>query len=70
MCTAQKSQEINCVAIKREVAPAHPAAPYIGGKKQLAARLCTMIETTPHDLYAEAFVGMGGVFLRRKGARA
>lgn len=50
----------------REVAPVHPAAPYIGGKKQLAARLCAMIETTPHDLYAEAFVGMGGVFLRRR----
>lgn len=50
----------------REVAPVHPAAPYIGGKKQLAARLCQIIETTPHDLYAEAFVGMGGVFLRRR----
>lgn len=24
-----------------------------------------MIEATPHDRYAEAFVGMGGVFLRR-----
>jgi DNA adenine methylase len=52
----------------REVAPVHPAAPYIGGKKRLAARLCAMIETTPHDLYAEAFVGMGGVFLRRRAA--
>ncbi len=32
----------------------------------MAKRLCAMIEATPHDLYAEPFVGMGGVFFRRK----
>ncbi len=47
------------------VAPVAPAAPYIGGKRNLARRLVAMIEATPHDTYAEPFVGMGGVFLRR-----
>lgn len=50
----------------RVVEPVRPASGYIGGKKQLAPRLCEMIEATPHSIYAEAFVGMGGVFLRRR----
>lgn len=45
---------------------ARPVAPYIGGKRNLARRLAEMIEATPHDLYAEPFIGMGGVFLARK----
>lgn len=48
------------------VAPARPAAPYIGGKRSLARRLIAQIETIPHLTYAEPFVGMGGVFLRRR----
>lgn len=48
------------------VAPVRPVAPYIGGKRNLAKRLVEIIETTPHGVYAEAFVGMGGVFLRRR----
>lgn len=44
---------------------ARPPAPYLGGKRNLAARLCAMIEATPHRSYIEPFVGMGGVFLRR-----
>jgi len=47
------------------VTPVLPVAPYQGGKKNLAARLCAKIESRPHRLYAEPFVGMGGVFLRR-----
>ncbi|MDJ0921056.1 MAG: DNA adenine methylase [Henriciella sp.] len=43
-----------------------PAAPYLGGKKNLADQLCQLIETTDHVTYAEVFVGMGGVFLRRR----
>jgi DNA adenine methylase len=43
-----------------------PAAPYIGGKRNLARRLVDRIEATPHRAYAEPFVGMGGVFLRRR----
>lgn len=46
--------------------PVAPAAGYIGGKRNLAGRLVTMIEQIEHDGYAEPFVGMGGVFLRRR----
>ena len=42
-----------------------PLAGYIGGKRNLARRLVEMIAATPHRLYAEPFVGMGGVFFRR-----
>jgi DNA adenine methylase len=48
------------------VAPVRPAAAYIGGKRNLAHRLITLIESIPHRTYAEPFVGMGGVFLRRR----
>lgn len=48
------------------VRPTKPAAPYIGGKRYLARRLVALIETIPHRTYAEPFVGMGGVFLRRR----
>ena len=46
-------------------APTKPVAPYLGGKRQLARRIVARIEAVPHRTYAEAFVGMGGVFLRR-----
>lgn len=48
------------------VRPVRPAAGYLGGKRNLARRLCAIIEAVPHDGYAEPFVGMGGVFLRRR----
>jgi len=47
------------------VIPVKPVAPYIGGKRNLARRLVERIGAIPHDTYAEAFVGMGGVFFRR-----
>lgn len=47
------------------VKPVSPAAGYIGGKRNLARRICALINTIPHDGYAEPFVGMGGIFLRR-----
>jgi DNA adenine methylase len=50
----------------RKVEPVRPPAGYVGGKKQLARLLVAAIEETPHSLYAEPFVGMGGVFLRRR----
>ncbi|MEX2480187.1 MAG: DNA adenine methylase [Gammaproteobacteria bacterium] len=50
----------------RPVEPVRPVAPYIGGKRNLAGRLVELIEATPHTTYAEPFVGMGGVFLRRR----
>lgn len=43
-----------------------PLASWIGGKRLLARRLCALIAATPHAAYCEPFVGMGGVFLRRK----
>ncbi len=48
--------------------PVRPAAGYIGGKKQLAKTIIACIERIPHETYAEPFVGMGGVFLRRRRA--
>ncbi|GGB21647.1 DNA methyltransferase [Sphingomonas metalli] len=44
---------------------ANPPAAYLGGKRNLARRLCALIETIDHRQYIEPFVGMGGVFLRR-----
>jgi DNA adenine methylase len=50
-----------------EAAPrAMPPAPYVGGKRLLAKRIIERIEATPHRCYAEPFVGMGGVFFRRR----
>lgn len=48
------------------VAKVKPVAPYIGGKKNLSARLVERVAAVPHTLYAEVFIGMGGVFLRRE----
>lgn len=47
-----------------DVRPISPVAGYVGGKRQLAARLTPLFETVDHDLYAEPFVGMGGIFFR------
>lgn len=47
------------------VAPVQPVAAWIGGKRNLAKRLVARIGAVDHETYAEAFVGMGGVFLRR-----
>lgn len=48
------------------VNPVRPAAAYLGGKRNLSRRLVALIGQTPHSLYAEPFVGMGGIFLRRE----
>lgn len=50
---------------QRTVRPISPIAAYVGGKRQLAAELVTRISKIKHHTYCEAFVGMGGVFLRR-----
>ena len=50
------------------IQPVAPAAGYIGGKRNLASRLVSLIGKVDHDGYAEPFVGMGGVFLRRRSA--
>lgn len=48
------------------IKPVRPVAPYIGGKRALAAKLVELIAATPHNVYAEPCVGMGGVFFRRQ----
>lgn len=50
---------------RESVRPCLPAAPYIGGKSRLAERVISLIDKVPHETYAEVFVGMGGIFLRR-----
>ncbi len=52
----------------RDVQNTQPPAAWIGGKRQLASRLVTMLNAIPHVTYAEPFVGMGGVFFRRSKA--
>lgn len=49
----------------RQIEPTRTPAAYVGGKRQLSRRLVGLINATPHLTYAEVFVGMGGVFLRR-----
>lgn len=47
------------------VRPVDPVAPWLGGKSRLADFIIGWINAVDHVLYAEPFVGMGGVFLRR-----
>ena len=53
------------ISLTEPVTPVRPAAPYLGGKRLLASRICKIIACIEHDGYAEPFVGMGGIFLRR-----
>jgi DNA adenine methylase len=65
--TSVESSPFNTAAASLQpVSPVQPVAGYIGGKRNLAKRLIDRIAATPHATYAEAFVGMGGVFLRRQ----
>lgn len=48
------------------MAPVDPPAAWLGGKRHLAKRICHVLAVTPHDAYCEPFIGMGGVFLRRR----
>ena len=49
----------------KSIEPVIPPAPYVGGKRLLAARIIERINSTPPDV----FVGMGGMFFRRKPRR-
>jgi len=59
-------EELSETATMEAVRPVRPVAGYIGGKRNLARRLVDRIEAVPHQLYVEPFVGMGGVFFRRR----
>ena len=48
------------------ITPTAPVAPWMDGKRNLARRICAIIDATPCVTYAEPFVGMGGIFLRRQ----
>lgn len=48
------------------IEPVRTLAGYVGGKRNLAGRIIPMIEARPHNLYAEVFMGMGGIFFRRE----
>ncbi len=51
---------------RNPISPTNPVAPYIGGKRNLADRICQIIdEDGEHITYAEPFIGMDGIFLRR-----
>lgn len=54
------------MTVKQAVSAALPVAPYLGGKRNLAKTITPLIDRHDHKLYAEPFVGMGGVFLRRQ----
>jgi len=49
-----------------QVKPVSPVAPWLGAKTRLYPRIVAKIDTIPHRSYVEPFVGMGGVFLRRR----
>ncbi|MDF2618608.1 MAG: methyltransferase [Xanthobacteraceae bacterium] len=49
----------------RRVEPTRPIAAYIGGKLRLAPAIVQRIGEIRHRTYAEPFIGMGGIFLRR-----
>lgn len=50
---------------QQTVTPLPGAAPYLGGKRNLAERIIERMEVIPHNCYAEPFIGMGGIFFRR-----
>ena len=47
------------------VLPVSPVAPWLGGKRNLAKRICARIDAISCTTYAEPFLGMGGISLRR-----
>ena len=60
-----KAVVCDCMTALQPVVAGKPLAPWTGGKRLLAKRLIARINDVPHMTYAEPFVGIGGVFLRR-----
>ena len=48
---------------------ARPPAPWRGGKRFLSRTIVPILDRHPHVSYVEPFLGMGGIFLRRRTAR-
>lgn len=61
-----KSSRNVLIVHQKGVAPCDPPAAWLGGKRNLARRICAILAATPHAAYVEPFIGMGGVFLRRQ----
>lgn len=59
-----RTQSTNIINFE-QVKPTEPIAPYLGGKRLLAKTIVPLIEKIPHNIYAEPFIGMGGIFFRR-----
>lgn len=59
-----RTQSTNIINFE-QVKPIEPIAPYLGGKRLLAKTIVPIIEKIPHNIYAEPFIGLGGVFFRR-----
>lgn len=47
------------------VNPVATLAPYVGGKNLLHRTITEYLDHIPHEIYAEPFVGMGGIFFKR-----
>lgn len=62
----QSCSPASCRSRGSIVEPLPGLAPWLGGKRQLAKLLTARIDRLPHRCYAEPFLGMGGVFLRRR----
>lgn len=60
------NEGFNEAAQLEHVRPTRPVAPWLGGKRALAGLLIERIAAVPHARYVEPFVGMGGVFFRRR----
>ncbi len=58
-------EAIRPIMTMQEITPISPIAPWLGGKRNLAKRITAIIDADSHTTYAEPFVGMGGIFLRR-----
>lgn len=61
-----KSSRNVLIVSQSPVGDCDPPAAWIGGKRHLARRICASLAATPHAAYCEPFIGMGGVFLRRR----
>jgi DNA adenine methylase len=63
--TLHSDYNVDLIPPLTPVTHVRPVAPWVGGKRNLAGRICKLIDAIPHAQYCEPFVGMGGIFLRR-----
>lgn len=64
-CGTGRPYEACITGMLTPIAPTAPVAPWLGGKRNLARRICAILDAAPCATYVEPFVGMGGIFLRR-----